>query len=325
MYDLLTIGDCMIDSFHLLDDGEIDVLCSMDSQQCQLCMTYADKIPVRELVRMVAGNPANNVIGATRLGMRSAIYTVIGDDDGSHMIREQLHNEGVALDYIIAEPGKSSNYSTVLSFKGERTILVYHVPRTYRLPAMQATKWVYLTSMGKGGETIFADLARYLRETKAKLVYQPGTFQLRLGSTPARELLQLAELVIMNKQEAQEYLKLPDGEPKELLTGLLLLGPKTTVVTDGTQGSYAAIDGKAWFLGVRPDVPRKESTGAGDAYATGFAVARMLDYPVPEAMRWGTFNAEAVIQQIGPQAGLLTRAAIEHDSQKFPQFVAQPI
>ncbi|MBI4175091.1 hypothetical protein HY523_00565, partial [Candidatus Berkelbacteria bacterium] len=105
----------------------------------------------------------------------------------------------------------------------------------------------------------------------------------------------------------------------------LLLGPKIAVVTDGTQGSYAAIDGKAWFLGVRPDIPRKESTGAGDAFATGFSVARMLGHEVPEAMRWGTFNAEGVIQYVGPQAGLLTREAMEQVSAKFHKFVAQPI
>lgn len=327
IYDLLTIGDCMIDAFHVLEDHEIQVICSLDKEQCRLCLTYADKIPVREIHKLVAGNAANNAVGATRLGLKTAIYTVVGDDLAGTMIKEKLAQEGVELDYFIAQRDKESNYSTVLSYNGERTILVYHSPRDFRLPVMQPSAWVYYTSMTEAGhQAILTDLLKYLQAHRSKLIYQPGTFQLRLGATASRELLKETEVVVMNVEEARAYLpSAADLAIPELLASLHTFGPRIVVITDGTKGSYASSHIGRWFLRTRPEIPRIEATGAGDAYATGLMAALMLGKPIPEAMRWGTVNAEGVIQRIGPQAGLLTREAIEHQLSKSPDFVAEPL
>lgn len=327
MYDLITIGDCMIDAFHVLEDHEIDVICSLDTEECQLCMTYADKIPVKEIHKLVAGNAANNAVGSSRLGIRTAIYTVLGDDVAAEMIKQKLQEEGVALDYVLCQRGGESNYSTVLSYRGERTILVYHAKRHFRFPAMQSAKWVYYTSMTKEGhEAITPDLIRYQADHRSKLIYQPGTFQLRLGPAATSDLLKVTEVIIMNAQEAERYLERESKTPiKDLLTGLRTLGPEIAVITDGTKGSYAVSSEGIWFCGIRPEIPRKEATGAGDAYATGFAAALMHDKEISEAMRWATFNAEGVIQQIGPQAGLLNYEAMEHELAKNIHFQAQSL
>ncbi|MEK7460940.1 MAG: carbohydrate kinase family protein [Patescibacteria group bacterium] len=323
MYDLISIGDCMIDAFHILEDHEINIICNLDKQQCRLCLTYADKIPVREIHKLVAGNAANNAVGASRLGLKTAIYTVVGDDLSGEMIKAKLEAEGLAMDYFVKERGAESNYSTVLSYQGERTILVYHSVRSFRWPIMAKAGWVYLTSLPESGQVaLTADLLTYLENHRAKLIYQPGTFQLRLGAEKTSEILKQTDVLIMNKEEAEDYLH-REGEPQALLAGLQQLGSKIAVVTDGTKGSYAADQTSQWFLGTRPEIARAEATGAGDAYASGFTAALMIGLPVPEAMRWGTFNAEGVIGQIGPQAGLLTREAMEHQSSKNPDFQAK--
>lgn len=317
----------MIDAFHVLEDHEVDVICSLDTEECRLCMTYADKIPVKEIHKLVAGNAANNAVGSSRLGLRTAIYTVLGDDLSADMIKTKLQEEGVALDYVLCERGVESNYNTVLSYRGERTILIYHTKRHFRFPAMQSAKWVYYTSMTKEGhEVITPDLIRYLTDHRAKLIYQPGTFQLRLGPTATRDLLKVTEMIIMNVEEAERYLEREPKTPvKELLADLRALGPQIAVITDGAKGSHAASGDDTWFCPIRPEIPRKEATGAGDAYATGFAAALMHGKEISEAMRWGTFNAEGVIQQIGPQAGLLNVEAMEHELVKNSHFQARPL
>lgn len=307
MFDWITIGDCTIDNFLILDDREIGVACDTKDQHCKLCLTFADKIPVREIHQLVAGNASNNAVGASRLGLKTAIYTVIGDDAGGQKIREEFEAQGVQTDYVITEQGTPSNLHTVLSFHGERTILIHHVSRRYKLPKMSAAKWVYFTSMADGFETILPDLKHYLETNHAKLVYQPGTFQLRAGPHVVGGILRLTDIIIMNKEEAQDYTKQDTDDISNLLDGLLALGPKLAVITDGPKGSYAARLGEQWFLGTRPEIPRVEVTGAGDAYATAFAAAIFHGENLPVAMQWGTLNAEGVIQQIGPHAGLKTR------------------
>ena len=61
-----------------------------------------------------------------------------------------------------------------------------------------------------------------------------------------------------------------------------------------------------------PD-PREpyEITGAGDAHASGTVAALALGLPLEEALLWGAANASAVLQKIGAQEGLLTRAQLE--------------
>jgi sugar/nucleoside kinase (ribokinase family) len=324
MLDLITIGDCTIDAFNILDEKNTELTCDRHGDHCKLCLRYADKIPVKEIQRLVAGNAANNAVGASRLGLDASIYTIVGDDAEGQKILDHLKKEGVRVDYLRQEQGTSTNFHTVLVFNGERTILIYHTPRAYRLPRFEQTAWMYLTSMAEGGESIFPELAELVRDQGIKLMYQPGTFQLAIGPEKSQQILKETEIIIMNKEEAVRYLNAAsESGVGLLLAGLIKLGPKIAVITDGLKGSYAASQTEAWFLGTRPEIKRVETTGAGDAYATGFLAARSLNRSIAEAMRWGTHNAEGVVGAIGPQAGLLTRDAMEGILSRVKNFVPQ--
>jgi sugar/nucleoside kinase (ribokinase family) len=61
-----------------------------------------------------------------------------------------------------------------------------------------------------------------------------------------------------------------------------------------------------------------EITGAGDAFASSVTVALSLGLPFEEALLWGPVNSSAVIQEIGAQRGLLTRAQLEHNLKNPP-------
>ena len=83
------------------------------------------------------------------------------------------------------------------------------------------------------------------------------------------------------------------------------LGPKTVVITDGKNGSYATTnDGKVYYNeAIHEEVV--ENTGAGDAYSTGFMGAVIMGKSIKEAIEWGAKNASSVIQHYGAQKGLL--------------------
>ena len=107
------------------------------------------------------------------------------------------------------------------------------------------------------------------------------------------------------------------------------LGPKTVVVTDGPTGSYAYDKeiNKAWFMPPYPD-PKEpyERTGAGDAFASTFTIARMQGKSVPEALAWGSINSMSVVQFVGAQKGLLPKEEIEKYIESAPaEFVAKEI
>lgn len=324
-YDIIAVGDATVDVFLKIHDAS--VRCQLDRRNCLLCFRYADKIPVEQVTQTpAAGNAANNAVGSARLGLSAALVTILGDDDAGRAIRKELKNNGVALPYVTLDRRHGTNYSTVLNFQRERTILVYHAPRTYRLPEeLASTFWVYLTSMGKGWERIVPALLRYLDRASARLAFNPGTHQLRSGLRFLRPLFARTSVLMVNREEAATILGTPPStEPVSVLRRLARLGPTTVVVTDGPDGSYALHEKGAWFVPAFP-IPATERTGAGDAFSTGFLAAMLYGSGVAEAQRWGTLNAGSVIQYVGPQAGLLTAAQMRRMLKKYATLVARPL
>lgn len=63
-----------------------------------------------------------------------------------------------------------------------------------------------------------------------------------------------------------------------------------------------------------------KKTGAGDAYATAFIAALFYDKSIVEAMAWGAINSASVIEQIGPQAGLLRKEQVLTKIEENPAF-----
>src|SRR3990167_5621383 len=129
--ELMCIGDCTVDLF--LEIHEASVNCEIDPHECKLVLDYADKIPVTRLTKVVgAGNAANVAVGASRLGIKTALMTLVGDDSEGREVRqgwgrgEVLGEEGIGGDYVMTDSGKRSNLSAIINFRGERTILVYH-------------------------------------------------------------------------------------------------------------------------------------------------------------------------------------------------------
>ncbi len=301
MFDLISIGDAVIDTFVPLTDAHVH----LDQNLKELCLRYGDKIPVGDSVTQVAGNAANSAVGASRLKLNTAAYINVGGDHDGARIKDHLKDEGVNTRYVVTNKNLPSNHHVVLNYKGERTILIFHQPWKYHLPDLEKSRWVYFTSLSPTftESNLLDQLTNYLERSGARMLYNPGTFQIKLGVKKNPRLLSLTEVFIVNLEEAQ--IILGNLTIKKLLQGICDLGPKMAVITDGDKGSYG-FDGEKYFhLEVFP-AKLLEMTGAGDAYATGTLAGLFYGKDLSEAMRWGAANGASVVEQIGPQPGLLT-------------------
>ena len=327
MFDLISIGDSTIDNFVQIHDAQVK--CNLDKTNCMLCVEYGDKIPVDKLTHLVAGNAANAAVGAARLKLQSAIYTNIGSDPAGKQILDKFKDEGVSSRYVMVGEGMESNLSTVLAFQGERTIFVYHQEWKYKLPDLDSARWVYFTSMAPSftDSNLLNELTVYLERTGSKLLYSPGTYQIKYGVKKNPKLLNLSEIFIVNLEEAKRILGNKDDEDipaKKLLKGLLDLGPRLVVITDATKGSFG-FDGKNFYHIEAFPAKLVEMTGAGDAYATGLMSGLFYGKDLKEAMRWGGANGSAVVEEIGPQAGLLTYSKMQERLKINSKIVAKEI
>ena len=309
MLDILSIGDAMSDMFVELSEAE--VVTNKKKMQLNLCMSFADKIPAKSIDVQTAGNAANVAVGASRLGLKTAFYSVIGDDVAGRTITATMKKEKVSAKYLIVDTGKPNNYSIVLNYHAERTIIIYHEPRKYQLPKFSRARWVYFTSLGnsngknKSFEQLHHDVLEYVKNTGAKLAFNPGTFQLRMKKSLLKAVLAASDVVFLNVEEAKNILNVsPSTKVPALLKAVALLGARIVVITDGPNGAYC-YDGKNCYHMPIFDAPIVERTGAGDSFATGFVCALFYNRDIHEALRWGSFNSAFVVGKVGPQAGLL--------------------
>jgi ribokinase len=319
-FDVVTIGDPTIDTFLKIHDAHLALRLQPD--QTQLCIDYADKIPVDEFHRLPAGNCVNAAIAAARLGLRVAVYGVTGDDPEGRSIVSDLNDEGIDTNLVAIDRRRSTNSSTALVFQGERTLFVWHQPRNYLLPQLPPAAWIYATSIGPRGAPVnrlHRDLVWQLERHPAQLAFSPGTHQLRMGVRALAPLLRRSDLLLLNRHEACELTGV-DGHPKEQLKALGQLGPKVVVMTDGTHGSYA-FDGRTFLkTGVLP-LPVIDRTGAGDGYSATLMAAIQLGRPLPVAMAWGTVQAAYVVGVFGATPGLLSRRRIQSEVRLHPELI----
>lgn len=324
--DVFSIGDTVLDTFIEIQDDAVH--CELDRSGCRISFELGEKIPVVSIAKVYgAGNASNAAIASRRLGLSSAIYATIGHDEAGRSIMKRWKEEGVQTTYVAKSQELETNYHTVLSYKGERTILIYHHPYRYELPKRApVSKRLYYTSVGKDHQSLEQQLLAHLAlHPDIRLTFQPGTHQLARLARGLTNILVRTDIIAMNREEAELFLEQPKKTPiPEQLRRLLELGPHMAIITDGEHGSYASDGMSAWECASFP-VPCLERTGAGDAYATTFTWAIDKGFSLPQAMRYATANASSVIQFIGPQAGLLHRDGIERMAQKYKQVQPKPL
>lgn len=320
--EFLAIGDIVVDAFIKLKEAHVN--CKIDTDACELCMRFGDKIPYEDAIVVSAvGNSPNAAVSASRLGLKTALITNIGDDRYGEDCLDALKKENITTDYVKIEQGKKTNYHYVLWYGVERTILVKHTEFDFKLPDFQNTEigWIYLSSLAENSLPYQLEIAEYVKNhPNTKLAFQPGTFQIKLGTETLKEIYAHTEIFFCNLEEAQKILGSDSKDIKTLSDGLHKLGPKIVAISDGPNGAYASDGTNVWYVGMYPDQANPvDRTGAGDAFSSTFTSAIALGKSVEEALSWGPINSMSVVHYVGAQEGLLPRAQLEELLKNAPE------
>ncbi len=328
-FDIISIGDATLDTF--LDVKEAGVLYDAADDVSLFCMNYKDIIPVSSVIHKVAGNAANNAVGSSRLGMKVAFYTELGEDETASKVIDQLKAEKISLRYLNQNKGTNSNYTVVINYRTERTQLIYRHDRNYRLPKFQKSRWIYLTAMDDVKPLFYKSLIQYIEKNNTYLGFNPGGLQIRKGAEYFKKILKKTRVLFLNKEETRlmfGFKALREDDPKKEMKEYLFkawdAGPDMMVITDGEKGAYA-FDGKVYYYLPVRKVKIVERTGAGDAFSTAFIAALDYDKSVKEALKWGAFNGASVIGKVGPQDGLLSLYKIRQLIKKHKNYQVQEI
>jgi ribokinase len=318
--DFLAIGDIVIDAFIRLKDAHVH--CKIDTDACELCLRFGDKVPYESVTIVPAvGNSPNAVVSATRLGLHSAIVTNIGDDKHGKDCLDSLKNDKVITNYVTIEENKITNYHYVLWYDVDRTILIKHTDFDYKLPKLPEISWIYLSSLAEHSLPYHEKIQEFLKNhPETKLAFQPGTFQIKFGAEKLKEIYARTEIFFCNLEEAEKITGIQSKDVLVLSKGMQALGPKIVVISDGPNGAYLYLNDELWHIPIYPDIaPPLDRTGAGDAFSSTFTAALALGLSPLQAFAWGPINSMSVVQEIGAQKGLLSREKLEEYLKNAPE------
>ena len=318
--EILMIGDIFTDAFITLGDETAKIIKEGDAEW--LAVPFGRKPPYEKVDIVKSVGPSPNVaVSIARLGYDAALMAWVGGDATGVEAIEHLQKERVSTESMVTEQDKATSYWYVLCYGADRTMLVKSEKYTYEWhdPATKPA-WIYLAYIGEDSWPLHEGLLDYLeRNPDIKFALQPGTFQFKWGPEKLKGLYGRSHVVLMNREEAMDVTGLPYDSIKNLADGLHELGPEIVVITDGPNGSYVSAEGKLLTIPNYPDPsPPVERTGAGDAFSSTFIAAIAAGESVETALLWAPVNSASVVQHVGAQKGLLTKAELEEWLSRAP-------
>lgn len=323
MFDVISIGSATLDVFIRSKGLEIE----RDGGTKDICVRYGAKIPVDELYFESGGGGTNTAVTFSRQGLKVASIVKLADDFAGKKIKEDLGKEGVDTQYLVTEVGGMTDYSTILwAPDGGRTILVYRGKTRVEVAEIPweklETKWFYLSSV-EGNLEILEKLKVPSRrgsqngtseKLKVRVAWNPGGGELAQKERVA-SLLSGITLLNLNKEEMAELLAISNQQLtiKDFLKKTSELPCEYVVITDDKNGSYMHQKGENywWHCGIFENIPRVETTGAGDAFGSGLVTGLLKGYSLDNCLKIASANAGLVVSQVGAKKGILRAGEVE--------------
>ena len=315
MYDVIAIGSNVVDVF-VETDAELIEIKTQSSEQELIAYPLGSKILIKHLDFMIGGGGTNTAVSFSRLGFNTAYLGKVGKDENGLKIFQSLKNEGIEFIGVL---GHTTGYSIILdSFMHDRTILTYRGCNDnlffseIKKEAL-GTKWFFTSAMiGESFRTL-ERLAGYAEENGIKMAMNVNTYLAKKGSDFLGFLFKKLDILILNKKEAG--LIVGEKSIKQMLAKLVKMGPKIVVITAGPEGAYCYAQMRYYHVPPKP-VKIKETTGAGDAFASTFVTGVMMKKDIKICLRMAAINSESVIQNYGAKNILMNKEQLFKELKK---------
>ncbi|MCF7905829.1 carbohydrate kinase family protein [Candidatus Gracilibacteria bacterium] len=339
-YDILTFGSVTLDIFLLPEKADVHIEQTKDGDT--FLFPVGAKIPVGEVLRAPGGGAANTAVGFSKMGLSTALFGVLGDDEEAHLIQKKLKTLGIDTSNIVCQKDAHSSFSIILMAPdGRRT--VFHSRqanvhfRPHSLRSAPLAKAVYVSHLYGDSQDLLFGIPHWKEKTGGLVAWNPGKTQFHAGFQTFETVFPHVDLLIMNREEAEMFSgvqarkisltnqdsddiaqklgqKIPLSsefrtaflfDMRKIAQKFLQAGVKNVVITDGNRGAQLFCSDGSHFRCASPDVEVKSTLGAGDAFSVGIITALLHKEPSQKQILWGTLNAGGVIQKFGAQEGFL--------------------
>lgn len=307
MARIVSIGPAL-QNLYLIDHDDLKAVKLNDSAIFGK-IKVGTEVDIDKISYEVGGNGFNSAVSFARHGHETILMCNIGCDAAGDSILRALDRESVDTSYISYNKRVATGNSTILlnSKTGERTILTCQ-GAAKRFDNLVPTDldliypdWVFVTNLCGNIEKL-TEIFKKASEIKAKVAFCPGDQDLE-DPKSILKLLKFVDVLIMNKENAAKLV--PGTTLVELLKHLSGY-VETIVITDGSMGGIATNREESYRFGIYEDVDRKDMTGAGDAFKSGFIAHLAAGKSFKSSIEFASNNATTVVQNTGSYQSILT-------------------
>lgn len=302
--------------FEMIDAHEPDTV------KMYTAIEYSSKLNVSSVKYTPGGSAANVAANLGNIGLKTAYIGKLGDDAMGYMSRDDLAKAGVNLDACILTKEDTTALSVILitPLGKDRSILAYKGANNLIKPddvddefllKVKNLQWTSLTS--KSAVDAIAKCIDAVKNDGGMVFACPSISVIKNNHDAAVDLVKKSDMLILNKDELFELTW--TNNLTQAFREALSFGPKIIACTDGGNGSYIT-DGETLISAGVYKIDVADTTGAGDAFASGLIYSQMNGWDLEQGLRFASAIAAFECMVTGVREG------IPHDVQEIEEFIA---
>ncbi len=266
----------------------------------------------RKFVTGPGGKGSNQAVAAARLGAEVWFIGRVGEDVFAEAAINTWKKEGIHTEFVIRDPDHATGVAPIwVDDAGENSIVVVLGSNLNMQPAdvdaaaaIIASADVLITQLEINYDMV-AYALKVAKEKGVRTILNPAP----AGTLPA-EVVALADYLTPNETELEALSGMPGAEVSVAARSLLTTEEQTAVVTLGAAGAcYVRKGSSAQMPTYKVNVV--DTTGAGDAFNGGLAVALAEGKSLEAAIKFANATAALCVTRPGTAPSMPTRAEVE--------------
>lgn len=334
----------MVDTIAIVEDALIEHISMSNAGKTFLLLEQGSKTEATSLSTHCGGGAVNASVALARLGHAVSIIAKVGEDSRANVVRQALIAEGISLDGLVATQTAPTGASAIVAahdrnaavftFRGSNTTLT---DEDIQKTLIDAADLIYVSTLSGASADVLPKVIDLARSPRRMIVVNPGLRQITTRFSALLNALPDLSVLALNRAEAEAFARQAIAElagsenamlrqivamrlatsigadrqmrhvsAAALIDGLLYLGAKSVLLTDGMHGAYIGDRDQIIFCPAL-DVAVVSSAGAGDAFVSTFAGVLAGGHDYAYALRAASVNASAVVTEADSQSGLLRK------------------
>ncbi len=266
------------------------------------------KAELEEVLTQGGGPVATALVALARLGVTTAFFGRIGDDEHGHRIRGDLVDEGIDCRGLLTDPGATSQFAFIAVEAGSGHRNIFWTRGSARplladeidAAAIASCRVLHLDGLQFEAAVAAAVIAR---RHGVVTVLDGGTLR-----PESERLLPLIDHLVVSERFARQLC--PSDTPVALAR-LLEYGATAATITFGAGGSHTLTRAGDSFHVPAFAVPVVDTTGCGDVFHGGYIYGLLQGWPLRKLVVFAAACAALKTRALGGRTAIPTLAEVE--------------